>query len=83
MKRWRIAGINFDHMHMGDLLRMAANHPQAQIVGICDETPYRMDAAAKNFDIAPDRIFTDYRKCIEASKPDLVILCPATARQRA
>ena len=21
-KRWKITGINFDHMHMGDLLRM-------------------------------------------------------------
>jgi glucose-fructose oxidoreductase len=28
MKRWKIAGINFDHFHMGDLLRMAAEHPQ-------------------------------------------------------
>jgi predicted NBD/HSP70 family sugar kinase len=26
-KRMRVAGINFDHFHMGDLLRMVANHP--------------------------------------------------------
>ena len=36
-KRWRIAGINFDHFHMGDLLRYAAEHPRAEIVGISDE----------------------------------------------
>ena len=32
MKRWRIAGINFDHFHMGDLLRQTAEHPNAEVV---------------------------------------------------
>src|SRR5947209_5945873 len=67
-------------MHMGDLLRMAHEHPRAQIVGICDETPARMEAAAKNFSLPADRVYTDYRRCIEQTKPDVVILCPATAR---
>src|SRR2546422_9958616 len=79
MKTWRIAGINFDHMHMGDNLRMAFEHPNVQIVGICDEEPERMEMAKKNFNIAADRVFTDYRACIEKTKPDIVILCPATA----
>ena len=79
MKTWRIAGINFDHMHMGDLLRMAHEHPQAQIVGICDEQPRRMKSAVENFKLPSDRVFSDYRKCLEQTKPDLVILCPATA----
>src|SRR5438045_2250965 len=39
MKKWRIAGINFDHMHMGDNLRMAYEHPNVESVGICDEQP--------------------------------------------
>jgi hypothetical protein len=34
---WKIAGINFDHLHMGDNLRMAAEHPEAEIVALCDE----------------------------------------------
>ena len=38
-KSFRVAGINFDHMHMGDLLRLVHQHPQAEIVGIADETP--------------------------------------------
>lgn len=78
MKRWRIAGINFDHMHMGDLLRTAHDHPAAELVGICDEQPQRMEQAVANFALPPGRVFTDYRKCIEQSRPDLVILCPAT-----
>ena len=76
----KIAGINFDHMHMGDLLRMAHEHPRAEIVGICDEAPERMRTAATNFSIPTDRIFTDYRQCLERTKPDIAILCPATAR---
>ncbi len=76
---WRIAGINFDHMHMGDLLRMVHEHPGAELVGICDEQPPRMEMAARNFQIPRERIFTDYRACLERTKPDLVILCPAAA----
>jgi glucose-fructose oxidoreductase len=78
-RKWRIAGVNFDHFHMGDLLRMAFDHPEAEIVGICDEQPERMVDARRNFDLADDRVFTDYRKCLETTRPDLVILCPSTA----
>ncbi len=77
-KPFRIAGINFDHMHMGDLLRMAHEHPNAELVGICDEQPLRMASAMQTFSIPAEAIFTDYRACLEKTKPDLVILCPAT-----
>lgn len=76
---WRIAGINFDHFHMGDLLRMVAQHPAAEIVGICDERPERMHEAVRNFQLDQERVFTDYRRCLEQTRPDVVILCPATA----
>jgi glucose-fructose oxidoreductase len=79
-KRFRVVGINFDHFHMGDLLRMAHEHPEAEIAGICDEQPERMREAQRNFSIPVDRVFTDYRACLEKTKPDLVILCPAAAR---
>lgn len=80
MRRWKIAGINFDHMHMGDLLRMVFEHPQAEIVGICDETPARMEKAIADFDLPDKAVYQDYRRCLEGTRPDLVILCPATAR---
>lgn len=78
-KRWKVAGINFDHMHMGDLLRQVHEHPEADIVGIADVQPARMTSAAANFGLPPERVFTDFRRCLEQTKPDLVILCPATA----
>ena len=76
---FKIAGINFDHLHMGDNLRMAFEHPDAEIVGICDTQPERMQAVAHSFQIPPEHIFTDYRACLEQTRPDIVLLCPATA----
>lgn len=80
MKRYRIAGINFDHFHMGDLLRQTFEHPQAEVAGICDEQPRRMVEAARNFGLSSSQVFTDHRECMERTKPDLVILCPAASR---
>lgn len=80
MKTWKIAGINFDHFHMGDLLRMAHDHPGAEIVGISDEDISRTEEAQRNFGLADSAVFANYRECIESTKPDLVILCPAAAR---
>ncbi|HWJ73209.1 MAG TPA: Gfo/Idh/MocA family oxidoreductase [Kaistia sp.] len=78
-RRWRIAGINFDHMHMGDLLREVHEHPDAEIVAICDAKPERMSTAIETFGIGRRSVFTDVAACLAATKPDLVILCPATA----
>jgi glucose-fructose oxidoreductase len=79
MRKWRIAGVNFDHFHMGDNLRFAWEHPACEIVGICDEQPQRMRDAVCHFGIPEQRVFTDYRQCLETTRPDLVILCPAAA----
>lgn len=79
-KTWRLAGINFDHFHMGDLLRYAAEHPQVEIVGISDEQPARMEESVRKLGIDRTRVFTDYRKCLEQARPDVVILCPAASK---
>jgi predicted dehydrogenase len=77
--KWRIAGVNFDHMHMGDLLRMVHAHPDAEIVGISHTDPEKMSWSIATFGIPQDRVFSDYRKCLEKTRPDLVIICPATS----
>jgi len=73
----KVVGINFDHFHMGDLLAQVAEHPEAEIVGVSDEQPERMQDAVRAFGI--DHQFTDYRECLERTQPDLVICCPAAA----
>ena len=79
-KPWKIAGINFDHFHMGDLLRMVHNHPSAILVGISDEQPARMEEVIRKLRIPRERGFTDYRACLEQTRPDIVILCPAASK---
>ena len=79
-KTWKIAGINFDHFHMGDLLRQTFDHPSAEIVGICDEDPTRMQEVINNFSIPSDRVYTDVEECMKSADPDLVIICASTAR---
>lgn len=74
----RVIGINFDHMHMGDLLRQVHEHPGAEIGGICDPDRGRMQNAIQTFGIPTDRVFTDVGRCLE-TRPDLIILCPATS----
>lgn len=80
MKKIKVVGLNFDHMHMGDLLRKCHEHPEVEIAGICDEDPARMKEAVANFGIPSDRVFTDPHRCLETTEPDFVVLCPATAR---
>ncbi|HEV7255782.1 MAG TPA: Gfo/Idh/MocA family oxidoreductase [Mesorhizobium sp.] len=79
MPKWKVAGVNFDHFHMGDLLREAFEHPDVEIAGLCDRDPARMQGAVQNFGVPQERVFTDVDACLEKTRPDLVILCPATA----
>ncbi len=76
---YRIVGISFDHMHMGDLLRMVYAHPDAEIAGIYDPNRQKMTSAVKNFDIPQDQVFTDFDACMAAGPYDMAILCVATA----
>jgi predicted dehydrogenase len=79
MAKFRIVGISFDHMHMGDLLRLVDAHPDAEIAGIFDPDRSRMAAAIANFAISDERVFTNFDACMTATRPDLAILCAATA----
>lgn len=81
-KRWRVAGISFEHFHMGDNLRFAFEHPQADIVGVCDDNPLRMATAIDQFGIPDSAVFQDAHECIKAVEPDLIMLCPSTAGHR-
>lgn len=76
----RFVGLNFDHMHMGDLLRQVAEHPGAEIAGVCDDDPTHMADTVRKLSIPSDRVFTHIRECLERTKPDIAILCPATGR---
>jgi len=83
MKHARVAGISFDHMHMGDMLRLVHDHPRAAIAGVQDPDPARMARAIADFAIPAERTFTDVDACMAAARPDLVVLCSSpTAHAR-
>ncbi len=75
MARHRVLGISFDHIHMGDLLRLVAEHPDAEIAGIHHPHPVRMRSAIANFAIPQDRVFTDLEACLATTRADLAIVC--------
>ncbi|MCO6381798.1 Gfo/Idh/MocA family protein [Oceanicola sp. 502str15] len=74
----KIAGISFDHMHMGDLLRMVHEHPEAEICALYDPDRARMQAAVDAFGVPEERVFTELEPAL-ATAPDLAILCSSTA----
>jgi predicted dehydrogenase len=80
MTKLKVVGLNFDHMHMGDLLRKCHEHPGVEIAGICDADRTRMQGAITQFQISPERVFTDADHCLEATQPDFVIICSSTAQ---
>lgn len=80
MKRWKVIGVNFDHFHMTDNLAMASQHPDVDIVGICDTRPERLRAAQTQFQLPDRSVFTDYQACLASTAPDIVLLCPAAAK---
>ncbi len=77
--KFRVAGISFEHMHMGDNLRMVFDHPRCDIVGICDVHSDRMSAAQRNFQLPDSMLYNDWQMCVEQTRPDFILLCPCTA----
>ncbi|MEM6897202.1 MAG: Gfo/Idh/MocA family oxidoreductase [Pseudomonadota bacterium] len=76
---FRIAGISFDHMHMGDLLRMVHENPEAEIAALYDPDRAEMQEAVKKFSVPEERIFTDLDALLAAGSYDMALLCSATA----
>ena len=83
MSTYTVVGINFDHFHMGDNLRVVEECPDTELVSICDEdrgsSTLDLHETAEEFDIPDDRVYTDHKACIEETDPDIVILCPSPA----
>ena len=79
MNKMKIAAVNFDHMHMGDLLRMASTCADAEIVGVSDHQPGRAEAVLDQIGLPRALFAADCAAMLTHTKPDLVILCPSTA----
>ena len=63
--KWRIAGSNFGHLHLGDNLRVAHEHPDVENAAVADDRPERMHRDVAVYRIPPARVLTDYRDFID------------------
>ena len=65
---WRFAGANFDQMHMNTNLQWVNDHPDAEVVGVCDETPETstgsLDTAVEDLGLSDDAVFNDLEICL-------------------
>jgi len=77
---WRFIGANFDQMHMNTNLQWVDDHPDAEVVAVCDETPETstgsLDAAVEDFDLDEDAVFDDLDECLETVEAEVLIGCP-------
>jgi glucose-fructose oxidoreductase len=74
----RIAGLDFSHMHMGDNLAMVVRHPDAELVGVWDARPERMQPVIEALGLEDGLVYDDWRACLAEARPELVIACPPT-----
>ena len=79
MARHGVLGISFDHMHMGDLLRQVAEHPDAEIAGIFDPDRGRMASAIADLRHPRGPGLHRPRRLPARPEADLAIVCSATA----
>lgn len=78
MAKLRVIGLSFEHMHMGDNLKMAASHSDCEVVAICDAQRERMTSVQQELGLSDQQVFTNWQECVDQVDYDWVILCPST-----
>lgn len=75
MAKHRIIGIDFSHMHMGDLLRLVCEHGDAEVVGAWHTTPEKPREVLELIGLPESLIYTDWEKCLAETEPTVAVLC--------
>jgi len=75
-----VVGANFDQMHLNTNLKWARDHPDTEVVGVCDETPETstgsLDQAVDDLDLPESAVYDDLDRCLEETDPDIVLGAP-------
>lgn len=79
MAKHRIVGIDFDHMHMGDMLRLVCEHAEAEVVGVWHSEPTRPRDVLGRLELPETLIFDDWERCLTESQPTAAVVCSSTA----
>lgn len=75
---YRVAGVAFDHMHIGDQIKVAQDHHDCELTGVFDTDRARMDAICDDLGVAPELRHLDLEEMLAAAKPDIVFVCSPT-----
>jgi glucose-fructose oxidoreductase len=80
----RVVGVGFDHMHIGDQLRLAVTEPGVEVVGVLDSTPERMARVCSDVGLVdvPQALTGEADSALESWAPDVAIVCSTTAAHR-
>jgi len=84
---YRVVGANFDQMHMNTNLGWAHDHPEMEVVAVCDEEPETstgsVETAVEECGLTEDDVYDDLEQCLEATTPDVVFGCPRNSKHAA
>jgi predicted dehydrogenase len=69
--QYKIAVVGLVHSHVRGHLRDMVNNDPAQLVGVAEPNQELVDEA-KKAGVAPNLIFSDYKKMLDETKPDIV-----------
>lgn len=75
---YRVAAVAFDHMHVGDQIRVTQAHPRAEITCVFDTDRSRMDAVCDDLGVGPALRFLDLEAMLAEARPDIVFVCSPT-----
>lgn len=75
---FRVIGVGFDHMHIGDQLRTALEHPQAELVGVTGGDAARVDAVCGDLGLDLDAD-EDLDQLVARANPEIAFVCSTTA----
>lgn len=77
---WRVVGANFDQMHVNTNLQWVGDHPDCEVVGVCDEEPTTstgsLEQAVADLGLPESAVYDDLDRCLEETAPDVVVGCP-------
>lgn len=77
-RTYRVVGVGFDHMHIGDQLAVALAHPSAEVVGAFHSGGPRAQSVLDDLDL-PVAASIDLDQMIAETRPDIAFVCTTTA----
>ncbi|MBN3499857.1 Gfo/Idh/MocA family protein [Arthrobacter pascens] len=77
----RVIGVGFDHMHIGDQLQTAIDHPDTAVVGLIGDDLSRVSdvAFSLNLDVPSFGSLKELDALISVTDPDIAFVCTTTA----